>query len=139
MDHGAIPVAYFFRNPDQTAYQISPDGRFISYLGPYQSRLNIYIQHTGQKDTVRLTAATERDITSYFWKNESTLIYLRDNAGDENYRIYSVDTSGTEKVLAEFRNVRINVVDELQQNPSEILISMNKSNPALFETISPGY
>lgn len=133
MDHGAIPVAYFFRNPDQTAYQISPDGRFISYLGPYQSRLNIYIQHTGQQDTVRLTAATERDITSYFWKNESTLIYLQDNAGDENYRIYSVDTSGTEKVLAEFRNVRINVVDELQQNPSEILISMNKSNPALFE------
>ena len=29
----------FFRNPEQTAFQVSPDGRYISWLAPYERRL----------------------------------------------------------------------------------------------------
>jgi dipeptidyl aminopeptidase/acylaminoacyl peptidase len=131
-DHG-IPVDLLFRNPQQSAFRISPDGRHISYLRPYKNRLNIYIRPFNQPDTVRLTTSIDRDISYYFWKNNSTLVYTKDSGGDENYMIFSVDTLGKEVELARFSNVRVNVLDELKSSPDEILISMNKNNPALFE------
>jgi dipeptidyl aminopeptidase/acylaminoacyl peptidase len=133
LDDYGIPVDLLFRNPQQSAFRISPDGRHISYLRPYKNRLNIYIRPFNQPDTVRLTTSIDRDISYYFWKNNSTLVYTKDSGGDENYMIFSVDTLGKEVELARFSNVRVNVLDELNASPDEILISMNKNNPALFE------
>ena len=39
-----IPLRDFFRNPEKTNYQLSPDGKYLSYLAPFQNRLNIFIQ-----------------------------------------------------------------------------------------------
>jgi dipeptidyl aminopeptidase/acylaminoacyl peptidase len=133
LDNKGIPVETFFQNPESTSYTISPDGRHIAYLGSYASRMNIYLQANGSADSVRLTSDTDRDIMHYFWKNNATLIYMKDNEGDENYRIFSVDTNSQSRELARFSNVRVNIINELPDKPDEILISMNKNNPALFE------
>src|SRR5207247_2525513 len=34
-----IPMRDFFRNPEKTGFQISPDGKTISFLQPYENRL----------------------------------------------------------------------------------------------------
>ena len=37
------PVEDFFRIPDRTNYQISPDGTRYAYLAPYKRRKNIFV------------------------------------------------------------------------------------------------
>lgn len=135
LDTGNIPVETFFKNPAQSSFCISPDGNYISYLGPYQSRLNIFIQKLNTSEPpVRVTSETDRDISSYFWKNNSTLLYIKDSGGDENYQLYAINKDGTgQRDLTPEKNVRIEVIDELRNFPEEVIIAMNKNNPALFE------
>ena len=130
----SIPLKDFFRNPEKTNYLISPNGKYISYLAPHNERLNIFVQEIGSKDAKRITEATERDINAYFWGNNNTIIYLRDNAGDENFHFYSVNIhTGLNKDLTPFEGVRANLVDELEDYDTEILIEMNKRIPEIFD------
>ncbi len=129
-----IPLSDFFKNPEKTSYLISPNGKYISYLAPHNDRLNIFVQEIGDQESKRITEATERDINAYFWGNNNTIIYLRDNAGDENFHFYSVNIhTGVNKDLTPFEGVRANLVDELEDFDSEILIEMNKRNPEVFD------
>src|SRR5438128_1262614 len=79
-----IPLRDFFRNPEKTGYQISPDGKWISYLAPYERRMNIFIMPRTGGEAKRVTSETERDLAGYFWKSSERIIYLKDKAGDEN-------------------------------------------------------
>lgn len=129
-----IPLEDFFKNPENTNYLISPNGKYISYLAPYNQRLNIYVQEISTGNIKRLTGVTERDISGYFWGNDNVIIYLRDNAGDENFHFYSVNIqNGTIIDLTPFEGVRANLIDELEDIDSEILIEMNKRNPEIFD------
>ena len=40
-----IELNDFFKNPEKTSYQISPDGKYYSYLAPYESRKNIHVEN----------------------------------------------------------------------------------------------
>lgn len=135
LDNGEIPVENFFKNPEKTAFCISPDGKYISYLGPYESRLNIFVQKVGEGQTpVRVTNETERDISNYFWKNDNTLLFIKDSGGDENFKLFAINKDGSNKrELTPEKNVRIEIIDELRDFPDEVIIAMNKNNPALFE------
>src|SRR5437899_621399 len=64
----SIPLEDFFKNPEQTNFQISPDGNYISYLAPYQNRLNVHVKKIGTDKVVRVTSDLNRDIRTYFWK-----------------------------------------------------------------------
>ncbi len=81
-----IPLRDFFRNPEKSVYRISPDGRFVSHTEPYERRMNVFVEERGEigkGKAVRVTSETARDINSYGWKNNDTLIYIRDFDGDE--------------------------------------------------------
>ena len=59
----------YFRNSQNSAYRISPDGQYISFLAPYKDRMNICVRrilppdavtaelHLGE--TLRLTQETD--------------------------------------------------------------------------------
>lgn len=129
-----IPLKDFFRNPEKTGYQISPDGNYFSFLAPWESRLNVFVQKIGDKEAVRVTSATQRDITSYFWKGNNKIIYLQDNAGDENFKLYSVDIDGTDlKLLTAENNVRAAIVDDLEDIDDYMIINTNERNPQVFD------
>ncbi len=129
-----IPLRDFFKNPEKTSYQVSPNGKYISYLAPFEERLNIFIQPLGSDNSKRITGVTERDISSYIWGNDNTLLFAKDNAGDENFHLFSVDITGNNlKDLTPFENVRVNMIDELEDSKTDILIEMNKRNPELFD------
>jgi dipeptidyl aminopeptidase/acylaminoacyl peptidase len=129
-----IPMKDFFRNPEKSRYQISPDGKYVSFLAPYESRLNIHVQKTGSADVKRITSIKDRDIGSYFWKNNNSLIYLRDFGGDENFHLFLTTVDGTvDKDLTPYEKVRVNITDELPDFEDEVLIEMNKRNPEVFD------
>ena len=129
-----IPLEDFFKNPEKTGYQISPDGKYFSYLAPYENRMNIFVQKVGKKKSEQLTYEKDRDISAYFWANEDRLVYLKDNGGDENFALYGVNRNGkNQKCLTCFENVRTQVIDDLPEIPEYMIIGMNKRDPMVFD------
>lgn len=129
-----IPMRDFFRNPEKTAFTISPDGTHLAFMMPWNNRLNVHIQKIGSSDITRITSATERDIAGYFWANNNRIVYIKDKGGDENFHLYGVNIDGTnDKDLTPFDGVRVEVIDELEDFPEEMIISMNKNNPEVFD------
>lgn len=129
-----IPLEDFFKNPDRSAFQISPDGKYISFMAPYESRMNIFVQKVGSDKATRLTGETDRDIAGYYWANNDRLLFLKDSGGDENYALYGVDYNGkNQKCLTCFEKVRTQIIDELEDQPDEVIIGLNKRNAMVFD------
>lgn len=129
-----IPLEDFFRNPDKAGYQISPEGTYFSYKAPYQDRMNIFVQKIGADSATRVTSETDRDIMGYFWPNDYQILYLKDQGGDENFRLYGVNVDGTNPVCyTPFEGVRTDIIDDLPDFPDLVIIGMNKRNPQVFD------
>ncbi len=129
-----IPLEDFFRNPEKSGYQISPDGKNYSYLAPYENRMNIYIQKIGKEKAEQLTFETDRDIAGYFWGNNGRILYLKDEGGNENFSLYGVDTDGKNlECFTCFENVRTTIIDDLPEIEENVIIGMNKRNPQVFD------
>lgn len=129
-----IPLRDFFRNPEKVAFALSDDGKWVSYLAPNQSRLNLYVRPADKEAATRITDESARDIASYFWKGSDTLVYVKDFGGDENFHLVSVSRDGkTTKDLTPFPKVRAEIVDDLRDDPSAVLVGLNKRNPEVFD------
>lgn len=130
-----IPLRNFFRNPEKTQFNISPNGKYISFLAPYENRLNVFVQsETQQDEPIRISSQTKRDILSYFWKGSNTLIYTQDTNGDENFHIYAANRDGTsEQDLTPFEGVQAHIIDELPNHDTDMLVALNKENPEIFD------
>jgi len=129
-----IPMEDFFRNPEKTAYQISPDGKYYSYLAPYETRMNIFVQEIGKENVIQLTSDTARDIMGYFWANNERIVYLRDIGGDENYKLFAINADGSNPVaLTDFPGVRTQIIDDLPEIEDEMIVGMNKRIPQVFD------
>ncbi len=129
-----IPLRDFFKNPEKTGFQVSPDGKYISYLSPWEDRLNVFVQKLGDKEAIRVTSAKERDIAGYFWKGNNRIVFLQDSGGDENYKLYSVDRNGNNtKLFTPPDKVRAGIVDDLEDIDDEMLISLNQRDPKAFD------
>ncbi len=134
MAQNLIPLEDFFKNPEKTGFQISPDGKYFSFLAPYESRMNIFVQKVDSEKATRLTSETDRDIAGYYWANKDRILYLKDNGGDENFALYGVDKNGKNlKCLTCFEGVRTQIVDDLKDFPDEVIISLNQRNPMVFD------
>jgi dipeptidyl aminopeptidase/acylaminoacyl peptidase len=129
-----IPMEDFFRNPEVAGFQLSPDGEHIAFLKPWESRLNVHVQRIGSDEVTRITESTERDIMGYAWANNSRLVYVQDTAGDENWHGYAVDLDGSSFIeLTPFEGVRAQLVDKLEDNDDEMLISLNQRDRRIFD------
>ncbi|OHD12316.1 MAG: peptidase [Spirochaetes bacterium GWB1_36_13] len=129
-----ISLEDFFKNPEKTSFELSPDGEYLAFLSPWKNRLNIMVQKIGESETTRVTSAEERDIAGYFWANSNRLVFLQDQGGDENFRLYAVDRDGKNlKELTPFEKVRVRIIDDLEDNENEMIIGMNHRNKEIFD------
>lgn len=129
-----IPLKDFFRNPDKSGYQISPDGKYLSFLAPYQNRMNVHIQNLETNEVTRITESLNRDINFYFWKGNDRIIYIQDKGGDENFQLFGVNTDGKNPVsLTPFDSVQVRITDDLPELEEFMIIEMNKRNKQLFD------
>ncbi|HTV29977.1 MAG TPA: S9 family peptidase [Xanthobacteraceae bacterium] len=129
-----IPLRDFFRNPERSGFQVSPDGNSISFMQPYQNRMNVFVRPRAGREAIRVTSETERDVAGYFWKGSNRIVYVKDFKGDENYHVVAVDADGKNLVdLTPFEKVQASIIDDRYDNDDEMLISMNKRNPEVFD------
>ena len=108
-----IAMKDFFRNPEKTAFALSPNGEYLAFMQPWEKRLNVFVQRTGSDAApVRVTSATERNVAGFGWKGNNRIIFVQDKGGDENYRVNAVNIDGSNpKDLTPFEKVRAEIVD----------------------------
>ena len=129
-----IPVEDFFKNSEQRTFRLSPNGEFIAYLAPYESRMNIHVRKFDSDSVTRVTSVTDRDLAGYFWANDNRLVYIRDKGGNENFHLFAVDKDGSnEKDLTPFDGVRAQIIDDLEDNEDEMIVGLNKRIPQVFD------
>lgn len=131
-----LPMKDFFKNPEKASFRISPNGKYISYRAPWNSRMNIFVQTIGDSTATQVTHDTIRDIGGYFWKGDR-IVYSRDINGDENYIVFSANIDGTDaKALTPQQGVRAGAMDDLhgiEGMEQHIMIQMNQRNPQVFD------
>lgn len=93
-----IPVEDFFSGSEKTNFKISPDGRFVAYVGDYEGHRNVHlIDIEGGFNETRLTSETGTDITSYQWGNSTHLIYRKGPWSNDTLEMYVIHR-GTKEV-----------------------------------------
>ncbi len=132
----------FFDDPEISGAKISPDGKYITFIKPFNNVRNIWIKGINQKfeEARPLTNDTKRPITNYFWSWDSKyVLFVQDQGGNENFRVYAVDPSATgdpvppAKDLTPLDNVRAYIYDVPKKKPDEIYIGLNDRNPQLHD------
>src|SRR3546814_19365996 len=109
--------------------QISPDGKYLSWLPPVDGVLNVWVAPADDIAVARaVTDDKARGIRNYFWSyRPDTLLYLRDNGGDENFHLHAVDLdSGESRDLTPDEKTRAFVLHVRHLPPDSVLGGLNE-------------
>jgi dipeptidyl aminopeptidase/acylaminoacyl peptidase len=132
----------FFDNPEISGGQLSPDGKYLSFIKPYNGVMNIWVKKFDEAfDAARpLTADVQRPVRSYFWSRDGKyILYAQDKGGDENFNIYSVDPTAPNAAgagvpenrdLTNLKGVRVQIYSVPKTDPDVIYIGLNDRDPA---------
>ena len=132
----------FFGDPEISGAQLSPDGKYITFIKPFKNVRNIWIKERKEAfDKARpLTADTTRPIPGYFWSQDSKyVLYVQDKGGDENYRVYAIDPTVAgdpvppARTLTPQEKIRAMIIDVPRSKPNEIIVGLNDRDPALHD------
>lgn len=132
----------FFGDPEISGTQISPDGKFISFIKPFKGTRNIWVKKTEDPfDTAKpITAETKRPIPGYFWSRDGKyILFVQDQGGDENYNVYAVNpadspAAGNEvpaaRNLTEAKGIRAAIYAVPKSDPDAMYIGLNDRDKA---------
>src|SRR5262249_45861579 len=121
-----------FGDPEIAGSQLSPDGRFFSFLKPFHGTRNIWVKRTEEPfDKAKpITADTKRPISQYFWSRDSKFIlYAQDSGGDENFNVYAINPADPPATGSEVPAAR-NITD--LKGVRAILYAVPKSDPDII-------
>jgi len=132
----------FFGPPEIAGGQLSPDGKYMSFLKAYKGTMNIWVKNADAPFTSAhpLTADTLRPIRSYFWsKNGKYILYVQDKGGDENFNVYAVNPEEkaapgqdipNNRALTNYKGVRTLIYAVPKSDPDAIYIGLNDRDKA---------
>ncbi len=128
-------VKDYFARPQASSFQLSPDGKYLSYFEKDKENKNhVYVKNIKSGEIKKAIEEKDELIKGYGWVNEDRLFYAMDKGGDENFHIYAVNLDGSNaKDLTPFDGVKAGIVSLLKEQKEYIIISMNKNNPQVFE------
>jgi len=144
-----LPLRDFFRNPERAYFRISEGGQWLSFMQPAPGdpasgsptpRRNVFVQRLQGGQAVgqprQITRESARDISSYSWKGDGTVLFEKDFGGDENFHIVAVDAAtGKLRDLTPWEGVRASIVDDLPDEPGQVLISHNRRDRKAFDVV----
>ena len=135
MNTQLIPREVLFGNPEKAAVKLSADGMSLSYLANLNGVLNIFIANRETPNESKpITKDTSRGIRRYFWLYDNQhIVYLKDDGGDENWRIHAVNISTKEDKIFTPEKVNARIYHVSDNFPEEILIGLNDRDPAYHD------
>ncbi len=128
-------VESYFAKPLKSDFQFSPKGQYLSYREKdANGKRHVYVQNTADNSVTRIIEETNELVRGYGWINDTSLVYIKDKGGNENYQLFAVNLDGTNPMdLTPFDGVRVQIIKKLKEQPEFMIIEMNKDNPEVFE------
>ncbi|MDX9852599.1 MAG: S9 family peptidase [Tenuifilaceae bacterium] len=128
-------VADYFAKPKASSFQLSPNGKYMSYKEKDANGKNhVYVKDIATGDVKRAIEEKEELIKGYGWINDERLVFMMDQGGDENYHLYATNLDGSNtKDLTPFESVQAQIINGLKEDKDHVIILMNKNNRQIFE------
>jgi dipeptidyl aminopeptidase/acylaminoacyl peptidase len=132
----------FFGNPEYSGAQISPDGKYISFVKPLNDVRNVWVKGFDEpfEKARPLTAERKRPVSGYFWSRDGKyILFTKDNDGDENFNVFAVDPSAAPAAgsqvpaptnLTNAKGVRTVIYNVPETEPDFIYIGINDRDKA---------
>ena len=131
-----------FGDPEISGAQLSPDGKFLSFIKPYNGTRNIWVKGLNEAfDKARpMTNDQARPVRGYFWSRDGKyLLYTQDKGGDENFNIYAVNPAETlpagqvvpaARDLTGLKGVRVLIYNVPLTDPNMLFVGLNDRDKA---------
>ena len=131
----------FFGEISIAAAQISPDGRYISFLKPYRGTRNLWVKKADEPFSAAraVSAESSRPVRLYLWSRDSKyLLYAQDAGGDENFNVYAIDPTlpadpktgvPPARALTNLKGVRTELYAAPKPKPDILYIGLNDRDP----------
>ncbi len=137
-----IPFESLLLKASYEAPQISPDGKHIAVLGQVDGVSNIMLADVADPTKLKalthdkgrgLQAHTIWDEPTYRWAPSGKYLwYIRDDKGDENWVLYSLDiATGESRQLTPSHAVRVMGLRTSPKFPDEVMFGMNDKGPQM--------
>ncbi len=134
----------FFGDPEVSGSQLSPDGRWMTFLKQHNGARNIWIKGADEPfDAARPVTADERPVPGYFWSRDSKyLLYVQDKGGNENFHVWAVDPAaapeGEQNVppardLTPIDGVRAYIYAVPKNAPEMMIVGLNDRDPSYHD------
>jgi len=125
----------FIQYPTQYSFQFSPNGQYLSYKErDEKGKIHVSIKNTVTDEVSQVIEEKHDLIGEYGWVNNERLYYLKDNGGDENYRLFAIDIDSKNQIeLTPFEKVETVVINKLEGQKNHMIIKMNKDNRQVYE------
>jgi dipeptidyl aminopeptidase/acylaminoacyl peptidase len=132
----------FFGNPEYAAAQISPDGKYISFIKPLNGTLNVFVKGFDEPfEAARpMTNDQKRPVRQYFWSRDGKyILFVQDNGGDENFNVYAVNPADkpaagslvpAARNLTDAKGIRAIIQNVPRSEPDAIYVGMNDRDKA---------
>jgi len=134
-----IAVDVFFKNPEFSQVQLSPEGDFLAVVAPVQGRRNLVVFDL---ETVKPTVVTnlgpdQTDIAGYPWVSNERLIFFVDADGNEAFSMFAVDRDGSDgrelftgSSGVQFIPSQMSLLNILEADPNYVLAQSNEKRKA---------
>jgi dipeptidyl aminopeptidase/acylaminoacyl peptidase len=131
----------FFGEIEIAGAQISPDGRYLSFLKPYKGTRNVWLKKASEPFSAArpMSAEAARPIRAYFWSRDSKyILYSQDAGGDENFNVYAIDPTlaadpktgvPPTRALTNLKGVRTLIYAAPRSKPDILYIGLNDREP----------
>jgi dipeptidyl aminopeptidase/acylaminoacyl peptidase len=134
-----IERSKLFGNPSKMAGNVSPDGKWLSWIAPRDGVLNVWVAPIDKPgDAKPLTAEKTRPIRTAFWAPDSkSLLFINDKGGDENFLLYGVDVANAKQtLLTPFEKTRVMIVNISRHVKDRILVGINNRDARWHDVYS---
>ena len=122
--------------------QLSPDGKYISFMKPLKGVRNVWVKKTGEPFAAArpMTAEPKRPLSGYFWTRDSRyILFTKDKDGDENFNVYAVDPAAAPDAatgvppardLTGVKGARVYIYSLPKSQPDTVFLGLNDRDKA---------
>lgn len=131
----------FFGNPQISGGQLSPDGKFISFMKPYKGIMNVWVKEFAEPfEDARPLTDSKRPLYGYTWTEDGKyILFVKDSGGDENMNLFAVDPNAKPEAgkdtpesrnLTPMEEVTAQIMHASQDNPDLLWVGLNDRDKA---------
>ncbi|HEY7471185.1 MAG TPA: S9 family peptidase [Gemmatimonadota bacterium] len=135
----------FFGNPRIVNGQLSPDGRWLSFVQPLDAILNVWVKRIEEPfDAARpMTDDRDRPVVQSFWSRDARrILFVQDRAGNENFHVYAVDPAAPIAAgarvppaldLTPGGEIQARIYELPEDDPRHAIVGINDRDPRLHD------